>query len=224
MNAAACALVPSPTSTCSLLLVLILGSGLALECLHQGAVKGCVASLELLVVSLGSRQAVLLLALNQLALCGVFRMSTLAGCLLLQSTGVQPCHGHLVHQRVLLQARFLGCIQLRLEHRLDLIAVDDACHISVLHHGPGQGVSLLGAAPLHGAVDLVKLLEGALSPDDESAKVATGSNLEKVQGVHRGRLNTRDIAKGTHDAVVLAVDNQRTTAHGVPTVAHLAFA
>mmetsp|Transcript_116641 Transcript_116641/g.238594 ORF Transcript_116641/g.238594 Transcript_116641/m.238594 type:complete len:277 (+) Transcript_116641:354-1184(+) len=119
----------------------------------------------------------------------------------------------------------LRCLELGAEHRLHLGAVDDARHVRVLHRGPRQAVTLLQwRAALHGAVDRIEFLEGALCPDDEAAEIAAWRELQQVQAVHRGCLHTGNVPHGPDDTVILAVHDQRALAHGVPPVAHLALA
>jgi len=112
-----------------------------------------------------------------------------------------------------------------LDDRLDLVRVDDAGNVGVLNLGLGKVVVDLGLRALRvGAVDLVELLKGGLGPDDEATEVTTRGELEEVQVLNRGSLNTRDVAEGLLDTVVLAEDDEGATALDKATVAGLADA
>ncbi len=87
----------------------------------------------------------------------------------------------------------------------------------------GNDVAGEGKAAL-ALVDAVKGLEGGRGPDDEAAKVATRGELEEVEGVDGGRLDTRDVAE-TGDKVLAidlrVVDDQRSTALAVAAATEL---
>ena len=76
---------------------------------------------------------------------------------------------------------------------------------------------------VEGTVDFVKDLEGTLSPDDEATKVSARRELEDVQAPDVDDLDTRDVAEGLDDTVILIVDNKRTTALAVTAVPELAL-
>merc|ERR1719213_1545385 len=89
---------------------------------------------------------------------------------------VELLHEVMILKRVLLPAVSLWSIELWLHNLLDLLTVDDAGNVSVLHLGTRKVVTLLGwSTALHGAVDLVQLFEGTLSEDDKASKVAARS-------------------------------------------------
>lgn len=84
----------------------------------------------------------------------------------------------------------------------------------------------MGSGLGDGAVDLVKSLKGAGGPDDEAAKVTTGSKLEEVEGVDGAGLDTRDVAEALDEvlAVGLGVENDEgTTALAVAAATELAL-
>lgn len=84
----------------------------------------------------------------------------------------------------------------------------------------GELVALLALV----APDLVKRLEGGLSPDHETAQVRARGELEKVERVDVGNLDTRDVAERLDDALVLLVDDKGATALGEAATPELALA
>jgi hypothetical protein len=151
----------------------------------------------------------LLLRLNRL----------LAQLLLGESSGVrvEAEHDLLVAQRVLLLHNGTLGASLALgsaQHGLDFRGVDQAGQIGVGNEVLGQDVVLLESSGGGGAaVDLVKGLEGGGGPDDEATEVATGGELEEVQGEDGRGLNTGNVAKSTDKllAVNLGVVNDEGT-------------
>jgi hypothetical protein len=85
-------------------------------------------------------------------------------------------------------------------------------------------VLLDGRDLVEGTEDLIKSGESTLSPDYESTKVTTRSELEEVEPLDVNELYTRDVAESLHDTLILAVNNERSTALTVPAVPHLALA
>lgn len=81
---------------------------------------------------------------------------------------------------------------------------------------------LLGRLLAESAEDTIQSLKGILGPDNEAADVTTRGKLEKVQSLHRADVDTRDVAEGLRNAIILVVDNERATANDVAAVAHLA--
>jgi hypothetical protein len=61
----------------------------------------------------------------------------------------------------------------------------------------------------------VELVEGVARPDDEATEVTTRGELEEVEGVDMGDLNTGQVAHGANNTVVVVVNNQRTAALNV---------
>jgi hypothetical protein len=118
-----------------------------------------------------------------------------------------------------------GAGLLGLEHGLHLVGVDDAGQVGVGHERSGQveaGLEL--GALLVCAEDGVKLLEGALGPDDEAAQVATGGEVEQGQVVHQGELHAGQVAESSVHALGDIVDDERTASLGVSSVTGLASA
>ena len=85
-------------------------------------------------------------------------------------------------------------------------------------------VLLEGGCLVEGTEDLIQEAERTLSPDDETAKVATGRELEKVEAADVDELNTGEVAERLDDALVLVVDDKRATALAVTAVPELARA
>jgi hypothetical protein len=157
------------------------------------------------------RTSRLLLRLNRL----------LAQLLLGESSGVrvEAEHDLLVAQRVLLLHNGTLGASLALgsaQHGLDFRGVDQAGQIGVGNEVLGQDVVLLESSGGGGAaVDLVKGLEGGGGPDDEATEVATGGELEEVQGEDGRGLNTGDVAESTDKLLAVnlgVVDDEGTTA------------
>jgi len=128
-----------------------------------------------------------------------------------------------VLERVSLLVVSLDAVDSGSQLALHLIAVDDASQVRVEHQRARQRVaSLLSALAGLRSPDGVELLECSASPDDESAQVTTGRELQQVQAVDRRRLHTRQVAESLGDAIVRGEDDERSTAHDVATVARLA--
>lgn len=139
----------------------------------------------------------------------------------------------LVAEGVLLlgEGPLLGGLASGAEDGLDLVRVDDAGNVRVGDLGNGEtspvSADLLSINKAHsrvtglGGVDVVKLGDGRLSPDDEAADVTTGGELKQVQGVDTAGLNTGKVLERTDEAIVLAVDDKGTTALAVAPVPHL---
>lgn len=134
-------------------------------------------------------------------------------------------HG-LVDKRVLLlcPGAFLDLLASRANDGLDFVAVDEAGDVGVGDLGSGEDVILLKSSSLlEGAVDIIKEAESTLGPDDESSKVTTGSELKKIQSPDVDNFDTRQVAESLNNAIILVVDNKRTTALTVPTVPQLSL-
>lgn len=105
---------------------------------------------------------------------------------------------------------------------LDLVGVDDAVDVGVGDGGVGEGVAgLLLRRGGGGAEDVVELSDGAGSPDDEAADGAAGGELEEVEVLDVGELDTGEVAEGTGDTVVVGEDDQGTLAASVGTATEL---
>jgi len=73
------------------------------------------------------------------------------------------------------------------------------------------------------SVEGIKLLIGILGPDDESAKMTTGSKEEDVQAVNIENVNTGKVAEGSEESTFLFVDDQRTFSLDVSPVSGFSF-
>lgn len=71
--------------------------------------------------------------------------------------------------------------------------------------------------------DLIESTESTLSPDNEATEVTTRSELEEVEPPYIDELNTRNIAEGFDDTLILVVNNKRATALTVPAVPEFAL-
>jgi hypothetical protein len=161
------------------------------------------------------------LTLGLLGLLGLF-----GELLLAQGLGVwvELEEKSLIAERVFLLGEWagLGLEASRADDGLNLVTVDYPSHIRVADLGSGQEVILLVRRGLvEGSEDFVKETESTLSPDDETTKVATGSELENVQPPDVDDLNTWQVTERLDDSVILIVDNERTTALTMSTVPEL---
>lgn len=145
-----------------------------------------------------------------------------------RSVGVEAEHDLLVAEGVLLLddgALGAGLTLGGAEHGLHLGGVDQTGDIGVGDHVGGQVEVLLeGGRGGGGAVDLVEGLEGGGGPDDEAAEVATGGELEQVQGEDVAGLNTGDVAEGADELLAVGlgvVDDQGAAALAVAAVTQL---
>jgi hypothetical protein len=130
-----------------------------------------------------------------------------------------------VVQWVLLGASSSGTETSLSAHGLNFVGVDHTSDVGVGHGWVREGVALLGLGDLsEGSEHVVKLLEGRLGEDAESSQVATWCELEQVQRVDRGNINAWDVSETLEDAVILGVDDERTSTHDVTSVSELAFA
>jgi len=111
------------------------------------------------------------------------------------------------------------------EHGLDFRGVDDLAEIGLLHDGRGEEEVLLEGRGLGGgAIDLVEGSESRGSPDDEAAEVAAGGELEEVEGVDGGGLNTGDVAESESELLAIlvgVVDDEGAATLAVTTASEL---
>ena len=103
--------------------------------------------------------------------------------------------------------------------------VDELDNVGLGDRVGGEEVVLLEGRGLGGgAVDLVKSLERRRGPDDEATEMATGSELEEVQGVDGRGLDTGDVAESADkllSILVGVVDDEGTATLLVATVSQL---
>lgn len=110
------------------------------------------------------------------------------------------------------------------EDALDLITLEDARQVSVGHLGLRQDVvALLLWLGLPGAVDLVKLAECALSPDDESTDIATWSKAKQVELLDVDGFHAGDVSETTGQTAVISVDDDWSKTLHATTVAELSL-
>lgn len=108
---------------------------------------------------------------------------------------------------------------------LDSIRVDDLCDIRVGQDSSVEVVSglFLGSNSV-GTEDLVKGLEGGLSPDDESSEVTTWSQLSKVKSVDVADFNSWDVSDGSKESdILVVVDKEWAFTKPVSSVSELAL-
>lgn len=100
---------------------------------------------------------------------------------------------------------------------LNFIRVDDSGDIVGRDLGGGQVVAGLGR------VDVVQGVHGSLGPDDESTHVATGGQLEQVQVLDVAGLDSRNVSESLDEALVIVVNDQRSSSLPVSPVPHLSL-
>lgn len=156
----------------------------------------------------------------------------LAELLLLESRGVrvEAQQDLLVLERVLLlhvAALRPGLALGGTQDALDFGGVDQTGKVGLGDDvGRQEEVLLQGRGLGGGAVDLVEGLEGSGRPDDESAEVTTRGQLQQVQGVDGGGLDTRDVAETLDELLAVdlgVVDNERSAALAVAATTELAL-
>lgn len=129
---------------------------------------------------------------------------------------VQLLHHVVVLERVLLALvmDFLRSLD-GIELALDLVRVNDPGQIGAINRVALKLITSFVLTFLSiGAKDFVKRVEGALSIDHKSTKVATRSELEQVKSTHAASVNTRKIPCNTLDIrVAISVDKERSLAH-----------
>lgn len=153
--------------------------------------------------------------LQTLADRGVLLLNLSVDLLNNNSSGVDLVGLLLVGDGVLARSK-LGSRDGRADDGLDLGTVDDASKIGVGHEGTGKVVLRLGQRTrLVVTIDGSKLAEGTFSEDDEATEGTTRGELEKVQAINAGDLNTREVADSLDDAVVLTVDDEGTLASNI---------
>lgn len=156
----------------------------------------------------------------------------LAKLLLLESrgVGVEAQQDLLVLERVLLlhvAALRPGLALGRTQDALDFGGVDQTGEVGLGNDvGRQEEVLLQGRRLGGGAVDLVEGLEGGGRPDDEPAEVTTRGELQQVQGVDGGGLNTGDVAETLNELLAVdlgVVDNEGSAALAVAAATELAL-
>jgi hypothetical protein len=127
-----------------------------------------------------------------------------------------------VAERVLLEWGTGLVVLWWVDNALHFITVDETGKIWVTHDVTGQLVATLDfRSSLSRAKDLVELLESRLRPDAEATEVSTWGQLQEVEAVDRGDVNTRDVTEGTGDATIGTIDDEWSLALDITTVAHL---
>jgi hypothetical protein len=139
-----------------------------------------------------------------------------------QSIRVEANHGTQVGKRVALEGSTTDTTLSRTKLGLDFIGVDETVQVGVEHDVAGQVVVLLGGGGTSPRTPgIVEVLEGRTSPDDETTQVTTRSKLKEIQTVNMAEFDTRQVAEGAGDTLILLVDDQRTTSHDVTTTTEL---
>ena len=140
--------------------------------------------------------------------------------------GVESVHESAVLKRVLLSDVLdNGGLDLA-ELGLNLIGVNDSGEVSAVHHVSVENVStLFNVSSAVVSEDTVEGLEGVLGPDDESAEVTTGGELEEVKSVNVDEVDTWEVSGGSlHILILLSVDDEGTTSEDISGVSHFALA
>mmetsp|Transcript_18188 Transcript_18188/g.40140 ORF Transcript_18188/g.40140 Transcript_18188/m.40140 type:complete len:208 (+) Transcript_18188:351-974(+) len=144
---------------------------------------------------------------------------------LLERPRVQLGHQSLVLQGVTAAASHHSTLLGRVQHRLNLVRVDNAAQISVSHHRSGQVVALLQTSRLViRTKQLGQLLERTLGPHHHAAQRAARGQLSDAHVVHTHALNTRHIHRRAEEPIIRVANEKRPTVDLVLPVAGLALA
>jgi len=148
----------------------------------------------------------------------------LGGSLSDSSVGVELQHGPDVLEGVGLDHGLLGVLVGLPEHLPDLLSLEQLGQIGDGHLGLGKvpaGLLLGSHTPC--TVKGVQLLESSLSPDTETADVATRGQLQKVELADLDGVDTWDVSEGLGQTLVLVIDDKRSTLLDAPAVTHLSL-
>ena len=198
--------------------------------LSLGLVEGCGHTSLEAVEGLGSGGGSLSVGLaGALLLLGIGvglgggSLGSLVGSTSLLVEGVESVHEDSVGQGVLLGGVGLDGGLGSAELGLNLVGVDDSSEISAVHHVSVENVSTLfdvGSSPV--SEDGVEGLEGLTGPDDESAEVTAGGELEEVKSVDVNEVDSGEVSGGSLDGLVLlSVDDQGALSQDVSGVSEL---
>jgi len=161
------------------------------------------------------------LAKQFLSLLGVLGLLDRLGALHL-GIGVEPDEVAKVLEGIPLEGGGPLSLFLGSEMRLDFLRVDQTIQIGVGESNSGKSESDLELRTLLVcSVDRVELLKSALSPDDKSSKMTSGSELEEVQSVNGAELDTGNVTEGSQELAFFIVDDQGTTTFDISPVPHL---
>lgn len=140
--------------------------------------------------------------------------------------GIETFHESAVLKRILLQLVVEEHVLLdSADDILDLVRVYDPGEIGAGHFVAVELVTVLGDSLLSvGAEDIVESCESFLGPDDESAQMATWSELEEVETADVANLDAEKVPGCLLELrVLVTVDEQRALPHDVARVSHLAL-
>lgn len=134
-----------------------------------------------------------------------------------------------LHQGTVLKGVLVGCLlgdgvaTDSTELALNLVGVYDSGEVSAGHHASVKLVAALFNTLLTvGTEDLVKVGESVFSEDHESAEVTAGSELKKVESVHRAGVDTGEVTGSSlYEGVLITVDDEGTLGQLETRVSHL---
>lgn len=108
---------------------------------------------------------------------------------------------------------------------LNLIGVNNSGDIGVSNLTVRKTVSLLlGRSLSPSSENIVQLLEGSLSPDDESSDVSSWGKLEEIKSADMSNFNSGNVSKSFNEGnISTTVDNQRSSSGSVSSVSELSF-
>ena len=140
--------------------------------------------------------------------------------------GVDDVEGSGVSEGV----EFLGVVEDSVDLRvadggLVFVGVDDSGDVGVGDLVGGEAPSfLLGAVLGVGSEDVVEFLEGALGPDDKSADMSSGGELEEVESADVSDFDSGDVSECLDEGDVgSAVDDQRSSSGSVSSVSEFSL-
>lgn len=141
-----------------------------------------------------------------IALCLCQQLHTPGGL----DIGIKFQHSTQVLERVALKLSASLAALCWIDHRLNLIAVDQPSKIDSLHWPLGYlPAPLLLTLSFRGTKYIVQLIKSSLGPNDEAADVPTGSKLKEVKLVYAADFYACDVPQGCRQAAVISIDYQR---------------
>ena len=91
------------------------------------------------------------------------------------------------------------------------------------HTGNSLIISFFCGTMFPCAIKAIQLPEGGLGPDTESSHVTARSDLQQIQAVNVHKRDARDVTERASDAVVLRINDERTSALNAATVSHFSL-
>jgi hypothetical protein len=140
--------------------------------------------------------------------------------------GVQLVHEASLPQGVSVDLGDLNELLSRTDGLDDLLGANDLGEVSRVDLVERNGPSLLQLGGVSGtsSVDGIQFLESRLGPDDKTAEMSSGSDLEKVESLNVENVNSGNVTEGTSALSILTVNDDGAKLLLVLPVAHFSFA